>query len=155
MEQEEIKKIEAKKRTLKRYKKNVRKLTRLEEKLYTLEERIESVRSPRLTDMPRGGTPVTLLDLLADKEDLEERIGRQKEINRGLKKDIERELDNLEDVRHVEVLEAFFIDGLTPEDIADRLCYSVRTVYRLYSEGVTELALNCHNNDITKINGKV
>lgn len=136
MEESEIQAIEAKKRSLKKYKKNSAKLTRLEEKLHVLEERITSVRSPNYSGMPRGGTPVTLADLLADKIELEERIANQKEINREYKRAITKELDQLDDVKHIEVLELFFIDCLTPEEIAEELNYNVRTVYRLYSEGV-------------------
>lgn len=136
MEELDIQAIESKKRSLKKYKKNLAKLSRLEEKLYTLDERIQSVRSPRMSDMPRGGTPVTLVDLLADKEELEERIARQKAANRNMRHAIIEELDRLDDAKHIEVLELFFIQGLTPEEIAEELCYNVRTVYRLYSEGV-------------------
>ena len=38
--------------------------------------------------------------------------------------------------------ESFFIDGISLEDIADNEGYTVRHVYRLYSEAVTKLALN-------------
>lgn len=136
MEEIEIQAIESKKRSLKKYKKNLGKLSRLEEKLYTLDERIRSVRSPNLSGMPRGGTPVTLPDLLSDKSDLEERIARQRIVNHDLRLSILEELDQLDDVKHIEVLELFFIDCLTPEEIAEELNYNVRTVYRLYSEGV-------------------
>lgn len=146
MEELEIQAIEAKKRSLKKYKKNLAKLTRLEEKLYTLDERIKSVRSPNLSGMPRGSTPVTVADLLADKIELEERIDRQKKINREYKHDIYKELDQLEDSKHIEVLELFFIECLTPEEIAEELCYSVRTIYRLYSEGVKLLTELDDNN---------
>ena len=139
MEESEIQAIESKKRSLKKYKKNLAKLSRLEEKLHVLEERIISVRSPNYSGMPRGGTPVTLADLLADKIELEERITNQKEINREYKRAITKELDRLDNVKHIEVLELFFIDGLTPEEIARELSYDVRTVYRLYSEGVKAL----------------
>lgn len=132
----EIQEIESKKRSLKRYKKSLAKLSRLEEKLYLLDERIKSIRSPNMSGMPRGGTPVTITDLIADKEELEERIAKQKLINRELKHEITEELDKLEDVKHIEVLELFFVNGMNIEDIADELNYNVRTVYRLYSEGV-------------------
>ena len=139
MEESEIQAIEAKKRSLKKYKKNSAKLTRLEEKLHVLEERITSIRSPNYSGMPRGGTPITLADLLADKEELEERIANQKVINREYKRAITKELDQLDDVKHIEVLELFFIDCLSPEEIAKELSYDVRTVYKLYSEGVKAL----------------
>lgn len=142
MEDLEIQEIERKKRSLKRYKKNLVCIGRLEEKLALLDDRIKSVKSPNMSGMPRGGTPVTIADLLSDKVELEERIERQKAKSKDLKKEILEEIDSLDDVRYMEILESFFIDGISLEDIADNEGYTVRHVYRLYSEAVTKLALN-------------
>jgi len=142
MEDHEIQEIEKKKRSLKRYKKNLACIRRLEEKLALLDERIKSVKSPSLSGMPRGGVPVTTEDLIADKMELEERIKRLKRKKSSLKNQILEEIDSLEDPRYCEILEAFFIDCLSLDDIADKEGYTVRHVYRLYSEAVTQLALN-------------
>lgn len=144
MENSEIQLIERKKRSLKRYKKNLSCIERLEAKLDQINDRMTSVRSPNLSGMPRGGTPVTTADLVADKAEIEERIERLKKKSRSLKLEILEELDTLENVKQVEVLESFFIDGLTMEEIAEKLNFHVRYVYRLYSEGVTFLALEEH-----------
>ena len=141
MEKEEIQGIERKKRSLKRYKKNVACVVRLEEKLTLLDERIKSIKSPNYSGMPRGGRPVTIDELLSDKIDLEERIKRLKVKGKRLKNEILEEIDSLEDFRYCEVLEAFFIDGLSLEEIAENEGYTVRHIYRLYSEAVTLLAL--------------
>lgn len=141
MEDLEIQEIESKKRSLKRYKKNKALVRRLEEKLALLEDRLTSVRSPKYSDMPRGGTPVTVEDLILDKAELEERIERLRAKGRDLRSEIMAEIDTLEDTRYAEVLESFFIDGYTLEEIADNEGYTVRHVYRLYSEAVTFLAL--------------
>lgn len=142
MEDHEIQEIEKKKRSLKRYKKNLACIRRLEEKLALLDERIKSVKSPSLSGMPRGGVPVTTEDLIADKMELEERIKRLNRKKSSLKSQILEEIDSLEDPRYCEILEAFFIDCLSLDDIADKEGYTVRHVYRLYSEAVTQLALN-------------
>lgn len=141
MENQEIQEIERKKRSLKRYKKNLGCIDRLEEKLNLLDERIKSVKSPNYSGMPRGGTPVTIEDLLSDKIDLEERIKRLKVKSKRLKSEILEEIDSLEDPRYCEVLEAFFIDRLSIEDIAEKEGYTPRHIYRLYNEAVTILAL--------------
>ena len=150
MTDEEIKAIEKKKRHLKRYKKNKALVERLEEKLDTLNRRMQSARSPRFTDEPRGGAPVTLDDLLCEKEELETRIECMRAKGRKMRMEILDEIDTLEEVRHAEVLEAFFIDGMTIEEIADTIPCNVRTVYRLYSEGVKILTFNSHKDDIIK-----
>ena len=78
MEKTEIQDLASKKKSLKRYRKNKYCITRLEEKLALLDRKIKSVNSPNLSGMPRGGVPVTMEDLIADKIELEERIKRLK-----------------------------------------------------------------------------
>ena len=130
-----------KKRALKRYRKNVACIERLERKLISLNERIKSVKSPTLSGMPRGGVPVTLDDLLSDKLDLEDRIKRLRIKSRGLKLAVYEEIDNLEDPRYCDVLEMFFIDCLSFDEIAEELGYTERHVIKLYSEAITYLSL--------------
>ena len=131
-----------KKKSLKRYRKNLACIKRLEEKLVILDERITAVKSPSLSGMPRGGTPVTLADLVSDKVDLEKRIERLKVKGKKLKSEIYEEIDSLEDPRYCEVLEAHFIEGLTFESIAEEMGYTERHVYTLYSEAISLLAIS-------------
>ena len=141
MEDSEIQEIGKKKRSLKRYKKNNACIDRLEEKLLLLDEKIKSVKSPNYSGMPRGGTPVTVEELISDKIELEERIERLKGKSKNLKHEILEEIDTLEDPRYCEVLESFFIDNKTLENIAEDGGYTIRHVYRLYSEAIKVLAL--------------
>ena len=79
MEDQTVRNMEKrKKRFLKRYRKNVDCIERLERKKVDLESRIGSVKSPSLSGMPRGGTPVTQTDLVSEKIDLEKRIEKLK-----------------------------------------------------------------------------
>lgn len=142
MENSKIQEVEKKKRSLKRYKKTLACIDRLEAKLDLVNERMTSVRSPNLSGMPRGGQPVTIADLVADKTELEERIERLKARAKRQRHDVLEEIDTLEDPKHAEVLELFFIECLTLEEIADKLRFSDRHIYRLYSEGVTYLSEN-------------
>lgn len=142
MENQEIQEIENKKRFLKRYRKNLNCIVRLEEKLNLLEDKLNSVRSPNLSGLPRGGTPITNADLVVDKMDLENRIQRLKEKGKRLKSEILEEIDSLDDSRYVAVLEGFFIDCLSMEDIAENEGYTVRHVYSLYHDAVRSLTLN-------------
>lgn len=130
-----------KKQSLRRYRKNVACIERLEKKLVLLDERITSLRSPNFSGMPRGGVPVTIDDLISDKMDLEDRIKRLKAKSRDLKNAVCEEIDSLEDSRYCEVLEAYFIEGLTFEDIAEEMGYTERNVIKLYSEAITLLTL--------------
>ena len=141
MENQKIQEIASKKRFLKRYRKNLNCIVRLEEKLALLETKLNSVRSPNLSGMPRGGVPVTTADLVADKIDLENRIKRLKEKGKKLKLEILEEIDSLDEPRYVAVLEGFFIDCLTMEDIAENEGYTVRHVYSLYHDAIRALTL--------------
>ena len=142
MENQDIQDIASKKRFLKRYRKNLNCIVRLERKLALLEAKLNSVRSPNLSGMPRGGVPVTIEDLVADKIDLEKRIDRLKEKGNKFKSEILEEIDSLDDPRYVAVLEGFFIDCLSMEDIADNEGYTVRHVYNLYHNAVRLLTVN-------------
>lgn len=142
MENSDIERVEKKKRSLKRYKKNLSCIERLEAKLETLDTRMTSVRSPKLSDMPRGGQPVTTEDMILEKIELEERIERLKAKSKKLRSETLEEIDRVEDPRYSEILEAFFIDCMTLEEIAENMNYTDRHVYRLYSEGVTFLAMS-------------
>lgn len=134
--------IKKKKRSLKRYRKNIACIERLEKKLALLDDRITGLKSPSLSGMPRGGVPVTIDDLMSDKLDLEDRIKRLKAKSRGLKNEVCEEIDSLEDSVDCEILEAFFIDGLSFEEIAEDLGYTERRVIARYSEAIRILSLS-------------
>lgn len=139
---QEIETLKAKeKRFLRRYQKNLACIERLERKLALLNERITSIKSPNFSGMPRGGVPVTIDDLMSDKLDLEDRIERLKAKSRDLKRAVCDEIDTLEDPRYCEILEAYFIDGLSFGDIAEELGYTERRVIALYSEAIKILSV--------------
>lgn len=116
-------------------------LQRLEDKLECLKDRLSAAKTPSLSGMPRGGTPLTTADLVADKIELERRIAKLKSKTAKIRSEILDEIDMLDDSRYVDVLEAYFIDGMTIEEVAARYCYTVRHAYRLYSDAILILAL--------------
>ena len=130
-----------KKRFLKRYRNNLACISRLELKLKILDERITAIKSPNYSGMPRGGVPVTLDDLLADKDDLERRIKKLRVKGREYKRSIYEAIDSIEDPRYCEILEAHFIGGLSIEDIAEEMGYTTRHVYTLYAEAISNFSL--------------
>ena len=142
MEDQKIQEIKKKKRSLKRYRNNLACIGRLEEKLTLLDERIKSVKSPNYSSIPRGGKPITIEDLLADKIDLEKRIKRLKDKGKRIKDQILEEIDTLEDPKYSEVLEAYFIDCMSISDIAEEMGYSDRYIYDLYKDAINLLAFS-------------
>ena len=91
--------------------------------------------------MPRGGTPITSADLIADKCELESRIAKLKSKAARIRSEILDEIDLLDDPRYADVLEAYFLDGLTMDEVAAQYNYTVRHTYRIYSDAILILAL--------------
>lgn len=127
---------ENKKKYLKRYRRNGVLVGRLERKLEAIEARIQGVRSPSLSGMPRGGEPVTREDLIADKVDLERRIKRLKSKGETVRREILDIIDELDDWRYAEILEDFLIEEMDFSEIADKMNFTERHVIRLYGEAI-------------------
>lgn len=132
---------ELKKRYLKRYRKNRALIDRLNEKINILDERLTSISSPRFSDMPRGGTPVTKEELIAEKVELYDRIERLNAKGKIIKREILEKIDELEDPRYAEILESFCIRCMDFTDIAEDNNYTIRHIIRLYSEAIKEISL--------------
>ena len=130
-----------KKKFLRRYKKNLLNIARLKNKVALLDSRAKSVRSPKLSDMPRGGTPVTEQDLIDEKDEIERRIIRLEAKSKSLKREILDKIDEVEDYRYAEILEAYFIECKDFETIAENMCYNLRHIMRLYTEAVNSIEL--------------
>lgn len=128
-----------KKRYMKRYKKNNTLINRLENKLADLDARMYKIKSPNYSDMPRGGTPVTMEDLMSEKLETEERINRLCVKGKKLRSETLEKIDTLEDSRYAEILELFFINSMGFDAIAEKTGYTVRHVIRLYTESIEQL----------------
>jgi len=138
----EIQDQERKKKYLKRYRKNRMLVDRLKEKRDSLDGRIVGLRSPGLSDMPRGGTPVSKEDLIAEKLEVEARILRLEDKGRQYKDEILEKIDELDDPRYAEVLESFFVRCKEFGEIAEDNNYTVRHVIRLYSEAIKTMSVD-------------
>lgn len=139
MENLESQEIKRKKRYLKRYKKNLNCIKRLEARVSDLNDKLNSLSSPSFSDMPRGGTPVTKAELITNKIELEERIKRFKAKSDILRCETLAEIDKLTDIRYIEVLESIYIDCRDIDDTADHLGYHRRHIERLESGAIKEL----------------
>lgn len=136
-----------KKKWLGRYRHNMGKIDRLSDRLKILDQRITGVRSPNLSGMPRGGTPVTTADLIGDKIELEARIKRLQNKGVQYRREILEPIDDLSDETFAEILENYYIRCLTIEEIADQLQYSERHVWRLFSQAIEEIEIESLRSD--------
>ncbi|GGC74870.1 DUF1492 domain-containing protein [Enterococcus wangshanyuanii] len=132
---------QVKKSYLKRYRRYQQKIKRLEEKLLEIDNRITGIKSVEIKDMPSGGQTVTIEDLFVQKEETKKRIKNLTDINKQNRLEIYHCIDQLEDDRSAEVLECFFIDSMTFEEIADMKHYSVRHIVSLYAQGLDNVKL--------------
>ena len=91
--------------------------------------------------MPRGGTPVSKEDLVAEKDEIQDRIKRLESKGKIIKAEILDKIDELEDPRHAEILESFCIKCMEFSDIAEDNNYTIRHIIRLYSEAIDNISL--------------
>lgn len=132
---------ERKKRYLKRYKRNLALINRLENKLVDLNERLYKIKSTNYSSMPKGSKPVEVSDLISDKDELVARITRLKQKGKKLKAETLDIIDELEDIRYAEIFESFFIDCKSFEEIAEDMGYSTRHIERMYKEALDKVVI--------------
>ena len=99
-----------------------------EERLARLGARLYDAPIKKISDMPRGGQPVTIDSLVNQKIEL------QKQINEkcAQRKEIVDRIESLPDHRDRRILKLEFIDDLTHEQVAERINYSVAQTRRYY-----------------------
>ena len=124
---------------LKRYKKNREMIKWLRKRLVSLSSRIEGLKSPGISDMPRGGEHKSKEDLIAEKVDIERRIGRLEAKGKQLRTETLDLIDNLDNFHEAEVLERYLIDCEEFDEIADDMKFSERHVVRLYTSAVGKI----------------
>ena len=114
----------------------MKRVEKLEEKLYLIDCDLQGMKTKNITDMPQGGQRLTMDDLLAKKEETEHRIQNILDLSKQVKFEVFDCIDTLEDDRFAEILEYYFIDCYTFEQIADKKNYSIRHVGYLYGMGI-------------------
>ena len=108
-----------------------------EERLARLDARLYDPPTKKITDMPRGGLPVTIDTLVNQKMEL------QKQINEkcAQRKEIIDRIESLRDHRDRRILKLEFIDDLTHEQVAERINYSVAQTRRYYEAALERFEL--------------
>ena len=117
------------------------------ERVERIRAKLEAGRMSSLTGMPRGGGAdwTETADRLIE---LEQAVNqRTRELVRWKLAAIDA-IDQVEEARLREVLELYYIDGFTWEQVAQRMGVDVRTVYRLHGRAllwvvVPEEVVNC------------
>ena len=103
-----------------------------EERLARLDARLYSPGAVSISDMPKGGQPVTMDSLVAQKMELQERINEKC----GRRKAILDSIERMTNARDRLILKYRFVDNLTHDKIAERLNYSNMQVRRYYESAL-------------------
>lgn len=112
-----------------------RRIDEATERAERLRARLEAGRMSSVTGMPRGGSSdwTATVDKLIE---LEQRVNaRVREMCR-LKRLAQEAIDQVEEARLREVLELYYIDGFSWQQVADRMGLDVRWVYRLHGRAL-------------------
>jgi RNA polymerase sigma factor (sigma-70 family) len=103
-----------------------------EERLARLDARLYAPGAVKISDMPRGGQPITMESLVAEKIELQERINAKNSRRRAILESIE----TMRSERDRRVLKLHFVDNMTHEQVAERINYSVTQTRRYYNEAL-------------------
>lgn len=129
------------KRFLRRYEYNEDRIKELEEEIEVLQERATSISSPQLSDMPRGGVKKTKEDIIAEIDILERRVDRLIVKRRALKEEILDVIDEVADVKYCRILELYYIELKTLEQIAEEMNYSDHWIRELFYKAIQAVVL--------------
>ena len=115
-----------------------RRIDEATERVERLRARLESGRMSSITGMPRGGA--SDWTVTADRLIEFERVvnARVRDMCR-LKRLAQEAIDRVEDARYRELLELYYIDGFTWEQVAETMEYDVRHVTRLHGEALLKV----------------
>ena len=105
------------------------------ERLERMRARLEAGRSSNLSGMPRGGA--VDWTVTADKViELEMRYNEKIREMCRLKQSAQDAIDQVEEAKLREVLELYYLDGYTWEQVANTMHLDLRWVYRLHGQAL-------------------
>lgn len=120
---------------LMRYRKIHTKIDRLKDKLNRLNERYD-LKGVSYSSEPSSSVKKTLDDVLAQKEYLENKIDEMVSESIDIRNEIAEKLLDLDNQLEATVLDFYFLEQYSLNDIADELSYSDRQIERLYVDGI-------------------
>lgn len=133
-------KLEEKRKFLLRYKKNNAMIMRLYEKIQKIDSKLQSTKSPKLSN-DLGGGKFDITELISDKIELEKRVERLQKKQAEIKQEILFVIDTLDNPIHADVLEEYYINLETFETIAFKLDYTERHIIRLHKQALNNLKI--------------
>lgn len=120
---------------LMRYRKIHTKIDRLKDKLNRLNERYD-LKGVSYSSEPSSSVKKTLDDVLAQKEYLQNKLDEMISESINIRNEITEKLLDLDNQLEATVLDFYFLEQYSLNDIADELSYSDRQIERLYVDGI-------------------
>lgn len=120
---------------LMRYRKIHTKIDRLKDKLNRLNERYD-LKGVSYSSEPSSSVKKTLDDVLSQKEYLENKLDEMVSESIDIRNEITEKLLDLDNQLEATVLDFYFLEQYSLNDIADELSYSDRQIERLYVDGI-------------------
>ncbi|MGK4099164.1 DUF1492 domain-containing protein [Ligilactobacillus salivarius] len=120
---------------LMRYRKIHTKIDRLKDKLNRLNERYD-LKGVSYSSEPSSSVKKTLDDVLAQREYLENKLDEVISESINIRNEIQDKLLELDNQLEAAVLDFYFLEQYSLNDIADELSYSDRQIERLYIDGI-------------------
>ena len=131
-------------RFLKSYKWLLIEIASSEDRAEEERERLYDVRVPMLSDMPRGGRPVTMDERVVRVVSREAEIKKQRAEAERVKTIIERSIGAMSDPKDRTILKMKYLQDHTFEEIAEAIHYSVSQTKRYHETAIDNFEIELH-----------
>lgn len=131
-------------RFLKSYKWLLIEIASSEDKVEDERDRLYDVRVPMLSDMPRGGRPVTMDERVVRVVSREAEIKKQRAEAERVKTIIERSIGAMSDPKDRTILKMKYLQDYTFEEIAEAIHYSVSQTKRYHETAIDNFEIEPH-----------
>ena len=128
---------------LSRYRELIDEIERETREAHYWEDKAVSLSSSKLSFAPKSKRLVSMQDYVAEFLDLASHCAELGKQAQAAKDEINKALESLEEPSHRTVLRMKYIDGMTFQQIADRLHYSKRQIQRIHGRALKHVT-QCH-----------
>lgn len=113
----------------------------IKDKIKNKNDRLYNTRSPKLSDMPRGGSTKDTVDLIADKTELEDSLSKRLRQAEEKRQEIEDTINNINNPRYIMLLQLHYIDNLSLDVVADQMKLSYSRITKLHGLALDEVVI--------------
>lgn len=123
------------------YRWRMREVESLRARIRRIEDQITSIRSPQITDMPRGGQGVSVDDLIVKKVDLLAELREDLSKAEDEKAQVYSCIRSADCIRDRTILAMHYVDCMSYAQIANKLCFSDRQIKRFCRDAIKNIKI--------------